>query len=80
MIEQDLIDIVNNRSLAFVLQDLLCSKCHGVSSEFVGGGCGYTGSLILWLTTKIAVNLVFERRQVSPDDVSGKINYCVLHC
>lgn len=31
LIEQGLIDAVQRRSMAFVLQDLVCTKCHGVS-------------------------------------------------
>ena len=31
VIEQCLVDSVNRRSMAFVLQDLVCCKCHGVS-------------------------------------------------
>ena len=35
VIEQGLIDAVQRRSMAFVLQDLVCTKCHGVSHGVV---------------------------------------------
>ena len=31
LIEQSLIDVVQKRSLSYLLQDLICTKCKGVS-------------------------------------------------
>jgi DNA polymerase epsilon subunit 1 len=40
LIEQGLMDAVQRRSMAFILQDLVCTKCHGVSwlASFPGPG------------------------------------------
>ncbi len=35
LIEQSLLDVVQKRSMSFVLQDLVCTKCHGVSAHMV---------------------------------------------
>ena len=57
-IEQSLIDAVQRRSMAFVLQDLVCSKCHQVRAGARRRGrgedgyddVGYCYHCIMWIS------------------------------
>ncbi len=71
VIEQSLIESVNRKSMAFILQDLVCSKCHGVSSL---KGCEWVGLMIIGCGFQDLVYLKHHGSVQSCEGEVGSIN------
>ena len=71
LIEQSLLDTVQKRSMSFVLQDLVCTKCRGVSTH-----CCYMSLVTHACTCTPSFNLYI----ITCTIIKGRKGHCLILC